>query len=114
MIVIEFLASCSLLLYSKNMDKVGKYLMKVMADKGLAGAAVSSQICFYAQEYGKGSFEVISYSQGVLKLSCKDSIDAGEVQMMSEEIVDHVNKKIGRKMVKRIRIINSEGARGEE
>jgi len=90
------------------MDKVGKYLMKVMADKGLAGAAVSSQICFYATEYGKGSFGVISYSRGVLKLSVEDSIDAGEVQMMSEEIISHVNKKIGREMVKRIRIINSD------
>jgi hypothetical protein len=90
------------------MDKVGNYLMKVMADKGLGGAAVSSQICFYAQEYGKGSFKVISYSRGVLKLSVADSIDAGEVQMMSEEIVDHVNGKIGRKMVKRIRIVNTE------
>ncbi len=90
------------------MDKVGKYLMKVMAKKGLAGAAVSSQICFYAQEYGKGSFEIISYSRGVLKLCCKDSIDAGEVQMMSDEIISHVNKKIGRQIVKRIRIINTE------
>ena len=82
--------------------------MKVMADKGLAGAAVSSQICFYATEYGKGSFEVISYSRGVLKLSVADSIDAGEVQMMSEEITNYVNAKIRRKMVKRIRIVNTE------
>jgi hypothetical protein len=88
------------------MDKVGKYLMKVMAGKGLAGAAVSSQVCFYASEYGKGSFGVISYSRGVLKLSVADSIDAGEVQMMSEEIIAHVNKRIGRGMVKRIRIVN--------
>ena len=89
------------------MDKVGKYLMKVMADKGLAGAAVSSQVCFYAQEYGKGSFEVISYSRGVLKLSCRDSIDAGEVQMMSGEIITHVNDKMGRKLVKRLQLVNT-------
>jgi len=76
-----------------------------MADKGLAGAAVSSQVCFYADEYGKGSFTAISFSRGVLKLSVADSIDAGEVQMMSEEIIDHVNKKIKRALVKKIRIV---------
>jgi len=89
------------------MDKVSKILMPVMAKKGLGGAAVAAQICFYASEYGKGSFTALSFSRGVLKLSCKDSIDAGEVQMMSEEIISYVNKKIGKNIVTRIRLVNS-------
>ena len=89
------------------MDKIDKILLPVMAKKGLGGAAVAAQICFYASEYGKGSFEATSFSRGVLKLSCKDSIDAGEVQMMSEEIIAHVNKKIGKNIVTRIRLVNS-------
>ena len=89
------------------MDRLKKILLPAMAKKGLGGAAVSSQICFYATEYGKGCFSAISFSKGVLKLSCVDSIDAGEVQMMSEEIIGHVNKKMGREIVKRIRIVNS-------
>ena len=89
------------------MDKIDKILLPVMAKKGLGGAAVSSQICFYATEYGKGCFEAISFSKGILKLSCADSIDAGEVQMMSEEIIEYVNKKMKREIVKRIRIVNS-------
>ena len=89
------------------MDKIDKILMPVMAKKGLGGAAVASQICFYASEYGSGSFEATSFSKGILKLSCKSSIDAGEVQMMSEEIIDFVNKKIGKNIVSKIRIVNS-------
>jgi hypothetical protein len=89
------------------MDKISKILMPVMVKKGLGGAAVSSQICFYASEYGKGSFVATSFSKGVLKLSCADSIDAGEVQMMSEEIITHVNNKIGKNIVSRIRIVNT-------
>ena len=89
------------------MEKLKKLLLPVMAKKGLGGAAVSSQICFYATEYGKGCFEAISFSKGILKLSCADSIDAGEVQMMSEEIIEYVNKKMKREIVKRIRIVNS-------
>lgn len=80
--------------------------MKVMAEKGLAGAACASQICFYANELGKERFDAVSYSQGVLKLSVADSIDAGEVQMESEKIIDYCNNKIGRNLVKRIRIVN--------
>jgi hypothetical protein len=91
------------------MDKVGKILMGVMAKKGLAGAAVSSQICFYSDEYGKGHFTTISYSKGVLKLLASDSIDAGEIQMMSEEILSYVNKKIGRTVAKKIRIMTDQG-----
>ncbi len=93
--------------YYQDMDRIDKILMPVMAKKGLGGAAVAAQICFYASEYGKGSFVATSFSKGVLKLSCADSIDAGEVQMMSEEIITHVNEKIGREIVSRIRIVNS-------
>ena len=89
------------------MEKLKKLLLPVMADKGLAGAAVSSQICFYANEWGKDRFDAISYSRGVLKLSVRDSIDAGEIQMMSEEIIGYVNKKLRREIVKRIRIIQN-------
>ena len=89
------------------MDKVSKILLPVMVKKGLGGAAVSAQICFYADEWGKDRFDAISYTKGVLKLSVRDSIDAGEVQMDSEKIIDFVNKKIGRQIVKRIRIVNS-------
>ena len=89
------------------MEKLKKLLLPVMAKKGLGGAAVSSQICFYANEWGKDRFDAISYSRGVLKLSVRDSIDAGEVQMESEGIISYVNSKMGRDIVKRIRIVNS-------
>jgi len=89
------------------MDKIDKILLPVMAKKGLGGAAVSSQICFYANEWGKDRFDAISYSRGVLKLSVGAAIDAGEVQMESEEIISYVNSKMGREIVKRVRIVNS-------
>ena len=82
--------------------------MPVMVKKGLGGAAVASQICYFASEYGSGCFEATSFSRGVLKLSCKDSIDAGEVQSMSDEIISHVNKKIGKNIVSKLRIVNSQ------
>ena len=88
------------------MEKIQRILLPVMAKKGLGGAAVSSQICFYANEWGKDRFDAISFSKGVLKLSVRDSIDAGEVQMESERIIKYVNSKMGREIVKRIRIVN--------
>ncbi len=89
------------------MEKLGNILISSMSKKGLGGAAVSSQICFYATEIGKGAFTATSFTRGILKLSCVDSLDAGEVQMMSEEIIDYVNKKVKRDIVKRIRIVNA-------
>lgn len=88
------------------MEKLNKILKKSLAKKGLAETAEAAQICFYAQKWEKMSISPISFSGGILKLSASSSSEASEIQMLSCELIDFVNKKIGRDIVKRIRIIN--------
>ena len=88
------------------MDKVGNLLLKSLAKRGLAGAAISSQICYLADKWGKGRFKSISYSRGVLKVSVRSSAAAQEISIDEEKLVEYLNKKIGRSIVKRVRIIN--------
>lgn len=80
--------------------------MKVMAKKGLAGAAISSQICYFADIWGKGRFKSVSFSRGVLKVSVRSSAAAQELSMDEEKLVEHLNSKIVRPVVKRIRFEN--------
>lgn len=89
------------------MDKVSKLLLKNMSKKGLGGAAVSSQICFYADKWGKGRFSTISFTQGTLKLAVSNSSLAQELDMEKQKLMDYIEEKIGRKVVKKVRIINT-------
>lgn len=88
------------------MDKIDKVLKSGLGKKGLMGAATSAHICFLAQKWARGRFEPISYSRGVLKVSVKSSSHAQELSMQECEICEYINDKLGRKCVKRIRIIN--------
>jgi len=90
------------------MDKVGKLLLKSLARRGLAGAAISAQICYLADEWGKGRFKSISFSRGILKVSVRSSAAAQELSMEEEKLLRYLNKKIGREIVKRVRSVNTD------
>ena len=89
------------------MEKLDKILRESLAKKGFAGTAESAQICFYAGKWEKMRLTPISFSKGTLKVSVMSSSEASELQMQSEELIDFLNKKIGRKIVRYLRIVNS-------
>ena len=89
------------------MDKVGNLLLKSLSKRGLAGTAISAEICYFADEWGKSRFKSISFSRGVLKVSVRSSAAAQELSMDEEKLIKHLNKKIGREIVKRVRIMNT-------
>jgi len=89
------------------MEKVSKILLRRLADKGLAGVAISSQLCYFADEWSKGRFKSISFSRGILKVSVRSSAASQEISMEEEKLVEFLNKKIGREIVKRVRIVNN-------
>lgn len=90
----------------KNMEHIKHHLLKVMSKKGLGGAAISSQICYFAKIWAKGRFKPISFSRGTLKVSVRSSAAAQELSMQEEELVAHLNSKIVRPVVKRVRFEN--------
>jgi len=88
------------------MDRIGNILVPALAKKGLAGQAISAQICFYATKWGNGRFEPVSFSRGTLKVSVKSCSAASELQMQEDNLIEFVNEKMKRDIVKRIRIMN--------
>lgn len=90
-----------------SLDKMGSFLDKVIAKKGLTRQAEASQLCFLAQEwiggrYGKNSgVEVVSYSRTELKVrAC--SVLAQELMFCEVDLLEHLEKSTGKKIVKRI------------
>lgn len=61
---------------------------------------VAARICYEAE---KLDLNPISFSDGVLTLSVKNSSEASELQFKKSEILEKINKKIGRNIVEKIR-----------
>ncbi|PIS08100.1 hypothetical protein COT78_00160 [Candidatus Berkelbacteria bacterium CG10_big_fil_rev_8_21_14_0_10_43_13] len=87
------------------MEKLDKILMSALAKKKLSGTIRSAQICFYANEWGKGRFEAVSFLRGVLKVSVNSSPAASELEIQKEELIDSVNKRLGQNSVRSVRIM---------
>ena len=79
---------------------------KVLASRGLSAASQGAQICFWADEWGKGAFSPISFTRGVLKVSVDSAAAAQELSMKSERLIRYLNSKIGHQRVKELRIEN--------
>lgn len=60
-------------------------------------------ICEAARGLSRGRFEVVSFNNALLTLSVKNSSEAANLQAESQNLIDELNKKIGKKAVERIR-----------
>lgn len=87
------------------MERVDKIIGRSLAKRGLGKATSGALVCFYAKEWGNGRLEPISFAEGVLKVSVCSSPAAAELQIREIELAEFINAKIGRRLVKRLRII---------
>lgn len=88
------------------MERIDKILRPALAHKGILKQATGAEICFLAEKWGKGRFQAISYSDGLLKLSCASSSASSELHMQTEELMEHINEKLKWKAVRKVRITN--------
>jgi hypothetical protein len=86
------------------MEKFDQILGKAMTKRGLHKVTKGAMICFFAAEWGKGTFSPISFADGLLKLAVNSSPAASELQMKEQELIDHLNDRVGKKMIKKVRI----------
>ncbi len=89
------------------MEKIDKILSQSFTNKGIKKTLQSAHICFLAEEWGNHRFRAISFSKGILKVSVKSSPAASDLQMRESEIIEYVNTKIGKQLVKSVRIVLS-------
>jgi hypothetical protein len=87
------------------MDKIGKILHSSLAKSGIGKEAVAAEICYWADKMACGEFRALSFLNGTLKISVSSSTAASEVQIKEEGIIESINEKIGKKLIKKIRIM---------
>ena len=88
------------------MQKIDKILQQSMNKRGIGKEALSAQICYYADELSENLYKTISYQNGVLKVSVLSSSQAADFDIRREEFIDKINQKIGKNMIRSIRILN--------
>ena len=86
------------------MERIDKIIRDTLYKKPIGKATRSAMVCFYADEWGKGRFRSISFSGGILKLLTASPIEAMELDIIRDELIDHLNAKTNSKMVRRVAI----------
>jgi len=87
------------------MEKLDKILADVLSKKGLTKTTQGAMVCFYAKEWGNDLFQPISFQKGILKVSVASSPAASEVHIKEAELVDFLNNKLSKQLVRTVRIV---------
>jgi len=91
-------------------EKTDKIIQKVINQKGLGKIAQSSRVCFEAEKIIsenlpalKNRIEVISFNQGILRLSSKNAIINQEIQFKKGLLIKKINQQLKADLVKDLR-----------
>lgn len=87
------------------MERIDKIIGKSLSKRGLGRATQGAMVCFYAKSWGNDLFEPISFSGGLLKVCVHSSCAASDLQIRQTELIDFLNEKSGKQLVKSVRIV---------
>ena len=85
------------------MKKIGKMLRHNPKYKRMQKPLEAAEVCDVARAISKGRFGVISFKNGLLTVSVQSSAAAANLQAESQEIIDEINQKVGKRVVEKIR-----------
>lgn len=69
----------------------------------LSGPLKAARVCEQARVAANGRFNVLSFRDGLLTVGVKNSGEAANLQLESNQIIDNINKELGEEIVKRLR-----------
>lgn len=85
------------------MKKISKFLSENPRYRRLQKPLEAAEICEIARSQSQGLYEIISFKNGLLTVNPRSPAQAATLQVESENIIDKINQKIGRKAVTKIR-----------
>lgn len=85
------------------MKKISKLLGENPRYRRFQKPLEAAEICEYARQVAQQQYSIISFSHGLLTVSCQTSAQAANLQAESGQIIEKINTKIGEDKVKRIR-----------
>ena len=85
------------------MDKISGFLSGNPKYQRLSGPLRAAQVCDAARVLANDRFGVLSFHDGLLTLTVESSAAGANLQFEMADIINQINEKIGRDLVKKIR-----------
>lgn len=85
-----------------NNEPISQILSRRLNAMGLSKQFNAARICAVADKAGGGEFGAISYKNSVLKIHVDSGARAHLVKLREKEILQDINKKLGKEAVKRL------------
>jgi predicted nucleic acid-binding Zn ribbon protein len=85
------------------MDKIDKILTRESRYKRFQKPLEAANICAAGASCVDARYNIVSFRNGVLAVGVRSSAEAANLQMKSGQILECVNKKLGKEIVKRLR-----------
>lgn len=85
------------------MENIGNLFKQDPKFKSFQKPLEAAGVCDVARKYSKGTYEVISFHDGLLTLGTHSPTQSMELQMKSTEIISRVNKDLGVQKVLKLR-----------
>ena len=85
------------------MDKIGRILGGESRLKRFQKPLEAANVCAAGATCVDARYSIISFKNGLLAVGVKSSAEAANLQMKSGQILECINTKLGKEIVKRIR-----------
>ncbi len=85
------------------LKKISKFLSEDPRYRRLQKPLEAAEICNIARDVAEGQYSIISFSRGLLTVSCTSTNQAAALQPQSQQIIAQINQKLGAAKVKKIR-----------
>ena len=85
-------------------DKASTILEKKVRKRGKSEILMAALVCYLAGKIKNGEFWPVSFKDGVLTLKTESSSASSDVLARKEEIIQKINKKVGKEVVKKIKL----------
>jgi predicted nucleic acid-binding Zn ribbon protein len=85
------------------MDKIGKILGGESRLKRFQKPLEAANVCQAAATCVDARYNIISFKNGLLTVAVRSSAEAANLQMKSGQILECINKKLGKDLVKKLR-----------
>lgn len=85
------------------MDKISKFLATNSKYTRLSRPLEAAKVCEAARLVARDRFGVVSFKNGLLTVGTKNSSEAANLQLESNQIIDEINQKLNQELIKRLR-----------
>lgn len=84
------------------MDLIKRFIDNNPKLQRFAKPLEAASVCDIARTVANGRFEIISYSEGLLRLGVKNPNQSMELQAESSKIIQEINRQIGEEIIKKL------------